>query len=85
VIPDRHLAKKFFIFKKYCVDYHLYRHSAKYSLLSVPGTLRKFYLHFFLFVPNFFMVCSYNLWTYMFNFGTIIKVSAIPIIFDTFN
>jgi hypothetical protein len=54
VIPDRHSAKKFFfIFKKYCVDYHLYRHSTKYSLLSVPGTLRKFYLHFFFLSPTF--------------------------------
>jgi hypothetical protein len=42
--------------------------------------LGKVYLIFFLFVPNFFVV-----WSYMFNFGMLIEVFAIPIRFISFN
>jgi hypothetical protein len=43
----------------------------------------KYSLSFLLFVPNLFVVCSF--WTYMFNFGTFLKVFAMPIRFSLFN
>jgi hypothetical protein len=40
----------------------------------------------FSFFPfNFFVLCYYNLWTYMFNFGIFLIVFTISIKFSTFN
>jgi hypothetical protein len=40
---------------------------------------------YFFFFPNFFVVCSYIIWVYMFNFGTFIKVFVIAVTFSSFN
>jgi hypothetical protein len=39
----------------------------------------------FVFPPKLFVVCSYSMYTNMFNFVIIIKVFAITIIFSSFN
>jgi hypothetical protein len=62
------------------------RHSAKNAFAKcLLLKISQFYLHFFLFAPNIFVICSYSLWTYIFNFGTLIKVFAITIRFSLFN
>jgi hypothetical protein len=48
----------------------------------LPGTLSKVFIFFF---SNVFLMCLYSLWTYIFNFGTITKVFAMPITSCSFN
>jgi hypothetical protein len=62
-------------------DKHSINH---YFAECISLTLDKVY-SFFLFFQTFFVVWSYSMWTYMFNFGTIIKLFAIIIRFSLFN
>ena len=47
-------------------------------------TLDKVYLYFFLSPTKLFVVCCYTLQTYIYHFGTIIKVFSITIRFSSF-
>jgi hypothetical protein len=60
------------------------KHSVKLALAECLFlTLAKYI--FFYFFHQTFLVCSYRMYIYMFNFGTIIQVFAISIIFSSFN
>jgi hypothetical protein len=61
------------------------RHSAKNVFAGYLFLiLDKVYLFFFFLPPFFCGVFLQSLWTYMFNFGTFVKVFAIPIRFSSF-
>jgi hypothetical protein len=83
---DRHSTNIVLIFLKYFAECPMTdtRQRMLYRV-SHFDTRQNIFLFFSFFQPMFFVVCSYTVYTYMFNFGTIIKLFAITIIFSLFN
>jgi hypothetical protein len=60
-------------------------HSDTRQRMFLPSVFSWHSTKFFSFLSNFFVLCFYSLWTYIFNFGTFIKVFATSIRFCEFN